>query len=166
MTLNIKELKEQLNYDPETGVFTWKINKKGLFAGSVAGDINVIGYRRIGFNCKRWLAHRLAWFYMTGEMPKNHIDHINLNRSDNRWCNLREATNAENMRNAGLRKDNTSGYKGVYWDKRISKWFASANFENKQHNLGYFTNPVDASKAFQSFAKENYGEFYKESSHG
>lgn len=107
-------LKELLNYDPETGIFTRLTYGKGNFyIGSVAGGRTKNRYIAINLDKKIYLAHRLAHLYMTGKLPKDQIDHINNIRDDNRWCNLREATRAENMTNRGPNKNSKTNVKGV-----------------------------------------------------
>ena len=135
-------LKSVLNYDLNTGEFRWKINKsrrakKGDLAGCT--DINKSsGYTRIWINYKSYRAHRLAWLWMTGEWPQFEIDHKNRIRSDNRWNNLRPATNSQNKINGKAYKNNKSGYKGVYWNKNTKNWVASININKKQTHLGCF----------------------------
>lgn len=109
-----EELKRALAYDPESGEFTWLIAKnRSVKLGDRAGCVDKLrGYRRLGFNGKLWLEHRLAFLYMTGSIPKE-IDHINMDSSDNRWSNLREAVGSGNQQNKANRIDNTSGVKGV-----------------------------------------------------
>jgi hypothetical protein len=101
----------------ETGVFRWRMAKKGIYAGAIAGCYSVgDGYRQIRINKHPYKEHRLAWLYMTDAWPKREIDHVNGGRIDNRFCNLREATPAENRRNSRNRINNTSGFKGVSLD--------------------------------------------------
>lgn len=142
------ELKDSLLYDPETGLFTWKITSGSAICGEVAGGAGVDGYIRLGIRHKRYLAHRLAWLYMYGVWPKNEIDHVNGDRSDNRICNLREATHIENTQNIGKRPNNKSGYIGVHWHKLTSKWVAAIRTNGKQHHLGLFDTPELAYEAY------------------
>jgi HNH endonuclease len=130
--ITAERLRELLHYDPNTGEFRWRMAKKGTYAGAVAGRYNTDGdgYRQIGINRRLYKKHRLAWFYMTGAWPRHEIDHINGDRGDNRFCNLREATASENRRNMRKRVNNTSGYKGVSLDaerERASQWMARTN---------------------------------------
>ena len=104
--LTAERLRELLHYDPETGVFTWKIRTSNrVKVGSIAGVIDPNGYIRIRLDGRLHQAHRLAWLYMAGQWPAIHIDHINGEKAYNRWCNLREATHAQNMQNYELFKE-------------------------------------------------------------
>ena len=129
--LTIEQLKEVLDYNPDTGLFTWIKSTQQTKAGSVAGNKTNQGYIRISVKRKRYLAHRLAYLYMTGHFPENFIDHINHIRHDNRWTNLRDATSSQNQANQVNPKNNTSGYKGVSWHKSTKKWLAKIGYMNK-----------------------------------
>ena len=159
------ELKRQLHYDAHTGIFTrLSTNSKNIKIGDVAGSITENGYVVIFVSYKRYRAHRLAWLYMTGSFPKNQIDHIDGNKSNNSFSNLREATNQRNLRNRDINANNKSGFRGVSWSKHAEKWIAHAMSKGKRKNLGYFDTAEAASKAFEKFAKRNHGKFYRESS--
>jgi hypothetical protein len=125
----IEQLNEWLKYDPETGFLHWKkrpSNRLSEHYQSVpAGGINTRGYVTIQLRGKDMRVHRVVWAMVTGAWPKEHIDHINGIPSDNRFCNLREATNAENVRNAKLSKNNRSGVKGVYYERDTDRWVAN-----------------------------------------
>jgi hypothetical protein len=160
--INHEYLKEILLYHPETGIFTWKVKKsKKTKIGSVAGTNNA-GYVHIRIDEKKHFAHRLAWFYQTGSVAPYMIDHINGNKSDNRWTNLRRATRNENSRNRSRSKTNTSGFKGVCWDKKAGKWKAAICVNNVSYHLGYFESPREASAVYEAVAKKSFGAFYKE----
>lgn len=161
-----------LHYDPETGVFTWRERPREhfkthnafatwntRFSGSVAGTQRSNGYLIISISGRRFYAHRIASLYMTGEWPEADIDHINGDRADNRFANLREATRSQNNFNAGPQKNNTSGRKGVCWNKRASKWQASIKKNNIQIYLGVFGSIDAAASAYEQAAKELHGEF-------
>lgn len=137
-SITADELRSILHYDPLTGVFTHRKSAGGRLAGSVAGSVDVDGYIKIGVLKHRYRAHRLAWLYTNGTWPKNQIDHINRNRSDNRICNLRDVTHQQNVQNAGNFCNNTSGRKGVYWNKRDSCWSARFLLGDKYLSLGCF----------------------------
>jgi hypothetical protein len=139
----------KLNYDPNTGAFTWAIKPcKNVRVGAVAGVLNKDGYRRIQIDGKRHLAHRLAWWFVHGNWPADQIDHINGIKDDNRIINLREATSAENQQNLGKSKRNTSGYTGVTWHKHAEKYQAQITVNGKKIYLGYFDDPAEADQAY------------------
>jgi hypothetical protein len=143
----LSKLKEYLFYNPETGVFSCikpsGKRKVGDRVGAVSG-----GYLQIGFGMYRERAHRLAWLYMYGEMPKV-IDHINGNRSDNRLCNLRNVTQQENVQNyRNVPKHNNTGYLGVSYFKATNKFSAYVTNNYKKIHLGYFDDPKVAHEAY------------------
>ena len=132
------EFRDFLNYDPESGLFTWKIDRsRGVKAGDIAGSINKRGYVVLSILNKRYKAHRLAWFMTYGEWPEQ-IDHINQCKSDNRIVNLREANPAINAKNKGLYKSNKSGVNGVTWCKNTNKWKVQIRVKNELIYLGVF----------------------------
>ena len=152
--LTVEYLRSVLDYDPATGVFTWKVRtSRRVKVGDVAGCQSGHGYLRIAVQSRLYKAHRLAWLYVYGAWPKDQLDHINRNRSDNRISNLREVTNKQNGQNASKRSDNTSGHPGAYWDKRRSKWVAQIAHNQKQIHLGYFTNIEEAVAARKAAEK-------------
>ena len=157
--LTQNELKLVLNYNPETGIFTWIVNKGKIKIGDIAGCLNPKGYLKIKINYNQYFAHRLAFLYMTGEWPKEQIDHININKSDNRWCNLREANNGQNQSNALVYKSNKIGIKGVRWQKHHKKYEARLRFNKKTMSLGYYDDVEDAAKAYKNAAKFYHKEF-------
>tara|TARA_R110000823_G_scaffold304898_1_gene426691 strand:+ start:708 stop:1247 length:540 start_codon:yes stop_codon:yes gene_type:complete len=155
------ELKYLFDYDPETGVFIRRVNSGTVgLAGAIAGYLRPDEYVTISVKGDTYSAHRLAWIYMTGEPPKECIDHINHVKNDNRFCNLREATNKENTRSAVMAKNNTSGRKGVVWHKVGKKYQAQIMVNGKQMWLGLFDDIEEASAAYETKAKELFGEFY------
>ena len=108
------QLKELLHYDPETGVFTWNVDRPHTKAGSEAGYVRPDGYRRLSIFNRHVRAHRLAFFYMTGKWPEHEVDHIDGNPQNNRWCNLRVVNRQTNLQNQRKpRVDNGSGFLGV-----------------------------------------------------
>lgn len=161
--ISLEQLREELHYDPADGQFYWKkprggpkrIDSDGVEnrAGSKRGD-GYVSISALGF---KYLAHRLAWFYVHGVWPENIIDHINNDRTDNRIENLREAS--ENSRNQGLRSDNTSGFRGVSFSKEHGKWVARIVHNYRQHVLGYFDVKEDAIAAYNRQADEFHGAF-------
>ena len=159
--LTVTYLKQLLNYDPLTGIFTWKVSRnRRIKIGQVAGYTNSpVPHRRIEIDGKSFGEHRLAWLYVYGYFPSGVIDHIDGNPSNNRINNLRDCTHSENLRNTKLSKTNTSEDKGVYWHTRDSVWYASASFMGKLHHLGCFTNKADAITARKRLESDNFGKF-------
>lgn len=159
-TISHSRLKELLHYNPETGVWTWlRATSARKPAGSEAGDVKPSGYRLIGVDGVRYRAHRLAWFYVTETWPDSLIDHIDGIRSNNAFSNLRLANCQQNAANSKISKNNTSGYKGVYWLKQRSLWAAKVNVGPKQIYLGSFQKAEDAARAYEQGAKRYFGEF-------
>lgn len=153
------ELLGVLSYEPETGQFSWNVQRAGMKVGDVAGYTTPQGYICITIRRRNYMAHRLAWMYMTGKWPREQIDHINGTKGDNRFANLREATHAENQRNAGPNRNNKSGRKGVSWNRQNRKWHAQIKRNGKTHHLGVFDNVEDAAEAYRSAALELHREF-------
>lgn len=146
-----------LSYDKETGLFRW-INNSGRYgripAGSIAGHKSKInGYIQINASAFKEKAHRLAWFYIFGEWPDGEIDHINQNRTDNRICNLRVVTRAQNLMNKTTYKSNTSGSPGVTWHKRVMKWQSRISKKTIRIHLGYFDSYEDAVECYSKHKK-------------
>lgn len=140
------KLKELLNYDPDTGIFTWKVRKAHrVKIGDIAGVVNKdSGYRQIRIDERLYLAHRLAWLYVHGEFPKNETDHINHKRDDNRICNLRDVTQVENFQNKTMNKANKSGFNGILWVEKDKRWCVQIGFNGRTKYLGYFKDIEDA----------------------
>lgn len=157
--LTAARLREVLHYEPETGVFTRIKSVCGQTAGTICGSPNGRGYIQITIDGKSYLAHRLAFLYMTGEWPAEFADHINCTQTDNRWANLREATKYENARNSRGRRDTIGGLKGARYDKSIDKYRASIAVNGKQKYLGVFITAEEASQAYSLAAKQYYGQF-------
>ncbi|WP_163570130.1 HNH endonuclease [Klebsiella pneumoniae] len=137
------ELKALVRYDPDTGCFYHLVARKNVSVGDVAGGLDMEGYVRLRLNGRRYKAHRLAIFYMTGKWPKA-VDHKNKNRSDNRWCNIRPCSLAENNQNPGVSPKNKSGCAGVHWHGRQKKWIAAIQIDRKKLHLGSFSSKEDA----------------------
>ena len=150
MELTHETLLSLVSYDPETGVFTNKVARRKSPAGKQLGHSHNGGYLQTRIAWKQYLLHRLAWFHVYGKWPVEHIDHINGNKQDNRICNLREATNSENMQNVKrAQKRSKSGVKGVSWDKSRNKWTAHICVGGKQRNLGRFDDVQIAASAYK-----------------
>jgi len=156
-----EQLRDVLDYDPETGLFSWRVRPATCMrAGDKAGTATVRGYISISIAGRGRLAHRLAWLYMTNEWPTGHIDHINGNKSDNRFCNLRQATPQQNTYNRKISRVNTSGFKGVSAG-RNGKWQATIRVGGRCKYLGEFTTPEQAHEVYIEWAREHFGEFMR-----
>lgn len=151
-------LRQLFLYCPETGIFTNRIRRSNATAGEVAGTTDSSGYLVIRIDYKLYRAHRLAHLYMTGSLP-DYVDHKNMVRSDNRWCNLRAATNSQNMMNVPAPRHNTSGVKGVTWHKAARKWSAQIQLNGEKIYLGIFQEKTDAIKARKAAEETHFGEF-------
>lgn len=155
-------LKEVIKYDPETGVFTWlkREHRKDLI-GCDAGSVSGTGYRTIRVDGVLYQAHRIAFLYMTGQFPSHDIDHINRDRSDNRWENLRPATRSQNCFNKAMISTNTSGVKGVYWHKKNKKWTVYVQINQKYTYLGIYEDIELAELIANEARVKYYGDFIK-----
>lgn len=163
-TISCKELRQLLLYEPDTGVFR-RIKivdpHSRVNIGDIAGSVSH-GYRRIklgGRAGRAYGAHRLAWLYMMGEWPNGEVDHIDGNPDNNRWANLRLADRSNNTANSRRRSDNTSGVKGVHFDKSSGKWRSELSARGRRIFLGYFTSPEAAAAAYEAAALQYFGEF-------
>lgn len=161
LELTAERLRELLTYDPDTGIFTRISSSRGRWPiGSIAGTTRPDGYVgvQVGSRGSRiYLAHRLAWFWMTGEWPRDKIDHINMKRADNRWSNLRVATHSQNLANVRAHADNASGIKGVLVYN--GRWRAMIKVGGKSLHLGLFDTAEAASAAYCAAARKYFGEF-------
>jgi len=133
------ELKQLVSYDPETGVFIrLKQTSPRIKVGQPSGWKDAQGYTNMTLHGRKWKAHRLAWLYMTGAFPIGEIDHINRVKNDNRICNLRDVDRVTNELNKGIQLNNTSGFKGVSYQKQSGKWEAYICQNKKKKSLGLF----------------------------
>lgn len=156
------ELIDLLSYEPATGHFRWKVKRNSYGGkakiGAIAGTPDGKGALVIGINRRRYLAHRLAWFYVHQEWPPNEVDHINMVQTDNRIANLRLATKTLNRANQRVRVDSKSGLKGVGYTKKSPKglpWRARV----KNRVVGYFATPEEAHAAYAAEAVKVFREF-------
>lgn len=145
--ITAEQLRELLDYDPESGRFTWRVALPGQKAGSPAGCLDSYGYVVIRIDGANRKAHRLAWLIAYGEWPDDQIDHINGDRSDNRIANLRSLTNQGNQQNRRTaHRGNSSGLLGV--SPKRGKWRAQIKVDGKKRHLGLFDTPEAAHAAY------------------
>lgn len=148
-------LRELLNYDAVTGVFTRRVGAGNAKAGDIAGSVNDDGYRLISVDRRRYAAHRLAWLFVHGEWPATLVDHQDGKRDANAIRNLRDATrrfNAENQREP--HRNSTSGFLGVTRHKQCDRWQATIRVAGKAKHLGLFTTPEAAHEAYLKAKRE------------
>ena len=163
-----EEVRAALDYDPFTGVFRWRWRADVLpwintrCAGKVAGSLDRRSrtniYITIRLNGRLYLAHRLAWVWMTGEWPDGDLDHENTDGTDNRFINLRPATRTQNNGNQRLSRANTTGLKGVS-PLPNGRYQAQIAYQGKNHRLGHFDSPEEAHDAYCYAAVRLFGEF-------
>lgn len=144
--LTAEVAREWFDYNAETGLIVWKRKPKAkVRMGDVVGNLNRHGYRCLKFKGQQYLAHRLAWLLQTGSWPEGDIDHMNGNRSDNRFVNLRDVPRAENTQNTRAAKSSnkSSGLLGVS-RKGETRWVSSIWAKGRRHHLGTFNTPEEA----------------------
>lgn len=158
-------VRECFDYDYVSGRLTWKERPSAgvtwnlRFAGKIAGCLHSEGYVVVKCFGERYRAHRLAWLYMTGEWPSYEIDHINGDRADNRFINLREASHGENNQNlAKQKRPTTSKYIGVSYRKSDGAWVAQIKGNDRTIFLGAYASEQRARDAYR-IAKEKYHKF-------
>ena len=159
------EARARFYYNPETGLLQRKIylGKHGRTvtrnAGEITGAPTANGYLQVSFGGRPHLVHRVAYLWMTGRWPQKHMDHVNGDRSDNRWINLRLATQSQNSANRAGAAANVSGYKGVSFCATTGQWRARIKFKGKQTCLGRYSTPEAAHFAYATAAKRVHGRF-------
>ena len=148
-------LKDVVEYDSMTGIFVRREHIRRAPAGSIVGTKRSNGYLAMKIDGESYYLHRLAFLYVTGSMPSDNVDHINGDKSDNRFSNLRPATVSQNSMNRPKQTNNTSGYKGVLWDKSKEKWKAQI----KSRFIGYYNTAEAAHQAYIKVAEREFGEY-------
>jgi hypothetical protein len=157
--LDHSKLREILDYDQNTGIFSWKISvSRNIKVGQQAGSKKE-GYRIIRVMGHRLYEHRLAWFYVYRTWPTKDLDHINASFDDNRIENLRETSESQNMANARLNKNNRSGFRGVFFNPRKGSWTARITQNRRKLYIGSYKTASEASDAYNRTARYLFGEF-------
>jgi hypothetical protein len=160
--ITASELKELVIYSSETGEFVSRVDRSSRArAGRKIGTILPNGYVHIMINGRFYKGHRLAWLYMTGEWPAEQIDHVNGERSDNRWSNLRHCSASQNSFNRKKYRNNSTSVTGVYWHKRSQRWTASIDVSRKRISLGYFDSIDDAGRSRREAERKYFGDFVR-----
>ena len=169
MGLTVDRLRDLLRYDPDTGEFVWlprqNDSREGKrwntrYAGTVAGNKNLAnGYTWYHVDGNQYRGHIIAWLYMMGSFPDSDIDHKDRDGFNNKWDNLREATQSQNCANKTARVDNPTGVKGVSWEGSRNKWVASIGVNYRKIKIGRFERIEDAKAAYDAAAEKYFGEF-------
>ena len=148
---NLHRVRELLDYNPETGLFTWKVDRGSRrLKGCPAGTTDSKGYIQIKLDDRLYLAHRLAWLVTYGVWVESDIDHADRDRSNNRVNNLRLCSVSENQQNRGAQINNTSGFPGVSYKTATGKWQSYITVNGRRHHLGSHAEKVDAIQARQA----------------
>lgn len=161
LALTYERLTHLLGYDPETGLFISLTAMRGRSKGVICGTRGASGYISIRIDQRPYKAHRLAWFYVTGEWPPIEVDHINRHADDNRWTNLRLANELEQAWNRGMKCTNKSGCPGVFYHTQRNVWVAQIRIPGgKKKHLGCFGQGKDAAIAvYRQVERALHGEF-------
>lgn len=157
VALTHARLQELLHYDPETGVFTWRVSRGPVRAGSKAGSVSSGGYIQIDIDGKTYGAHRLACFYVSGKYPDYEVDHKDGNPSRNPFSNLRPATHSQNSKNRKLNQNSSLRTKGV--TKNHKGYKARIQVNGLRIHLGTFKTKEEAAAAYATAAQKYFGEF-------
>lgn len=159
--LTADRARELMAYDPETGVFSWNgVRRRGYRPADIPGHLDKpTGYLDIGIDRVKYRSHRLAWLIVTGDWPKGVIDHIDGNRINNIFSNLRDVSQSDNCKNRAMNINNKSGFIGVYWRKREGRWCASITIARKEKYLGMFKTIEEAARVREKASAEVFGEF-------
>jgi HNH endonuclease len=151
-----ERLMDVLSYDPDTGIFTWKIQSGRMKPGQVAGTKHSQGYVVISIDRKFYFAHRLAWIYVYGDLPEADMDHKNRVRNDNRISNLRKSDRTHNNANKPSCRD---GLKGCHFVESVNKWRSTIKKDGIKIHIGYFNTELEANEAYFRIACILFGEF-------
>lgn len=155
MSLTQKQVQELFDYDPDTGEVKRKVGvTNNAKKGSIVGWLNGEGYFNVKIHKTSYKLHRVIWLYVYGSWPTGVIDHVNRDKTDNRFCNLRDTTVQTNNINKGVRKDSKTGVPNVTWRERDQLFYAACKRDGKQNYLGSFNNVEDAAKAVEKFKAE------------
>jgi transcriptional regulator of met regulon len=155
------ELLNELFYYSDGNLYRKKTTQKNVQIHKKVGTVNVAGYVVVNLHNKVYLVHRLIYWMQHKHLPK-YIDHIDGNRSNNQLHNLRAATNQQNICNAKLRKNSTSGIKNVRWDERLKKWSVRFTVNYKPKHIGVYFELGDAIQAANKARQELHGQFARD----
>lgn len=153
-SITLAVIADYLSYDAVTGQLYQKKKRPKIQVGTVAGGLTLKGYRYIQLRGHKYPAHHLVWMFETGSFPTHAIDHIDGNKTNNCFNNLREVTNKQNCENRVAQKNNKTGYKGVSFNSRLQKYVAQIQHNGNAIYIGVFISAYDAHLAYQKKALE------------
>ncbi len=155
VSLTAKRLRKLVSYDPETGILRWIESRGGQLAGSIVGceKDGGGGYWLVRVDNKLYRAHRVIWLYVTGRWPKHGVDHIDGNRANNRFANLRDISQSGNLQNrkCAQRNNRTTKLLGVTIardSKRTKPFMAKIAINGVTKHIGAFATPEEAHAAY------------------
>ncbi|HCR3032587.1 TPA: HNH endonuclease [Escherichia coli] len=152
----LEKIRSALNYNQDSGVFTWAESRGSQSKGSIAGSVNSDGYIAIQVFGITYLAHRLAWLFVYNEMPPQEIDHINRRKTHNAISNLRLASRSQNTSNSSVRDDSESGVKGIRYRKDIGKYQCRLTIDGKRVCVGSYSTIEEAINARQEAVNQKW----------
>jgi hypothetical protein len=157
--ITLKYINEYLTYDSLSGNLYQRKKRPKIQVGALAGGLTGKGYRYIQLNGKKYPAHHIVWLLETGELPKKQIDHIDGDKLNNNFLNLREVTNKQNTENRGKQKNNKTGYKGVSFNNRLQKYVSQIQHNNQPIYIGVYATAYEAHLAYEKKAKELFTHY-------
>jgi hypothetical protein len=157
--ITLEYINEYLTYDASTGNLYQRKKRPKIQVGALAGGLNRKGYRYIQLDGRKYPAHHIVWVIETGIFPKKQIDHIDGNKLNNKFSNLREVTNKQNTENRGKQRNNKTGYKGVSFNNRLKKYVAQIQHNNQPIYIGIYATAYDAHLAYETKAKELFTHY-------
>jgi hypothetical protein len=162
LTITAEVIREFLEYIPEAGTLLQKKARPKVKVGAIAGVVTPYGYRYIQLSGKKYAAHRLVWLIETGAMPEGELDHIDGNKLNNKFSNLRVVTRKQNCENKGAQRNNQLGLRGVSYNTRLKKYVAQIQHHGKNKYLGVFSDPQAARAAYILAERELFTHFQKQ----
>lgn len=162
--LTQERLLDVVHYCPDSGKFTWIMDRGGAWAGKEAGCLSsTSGYVVIRLDGVLYRAHRLAWLYVHGDLPASGIDHINRDRADNRISNLRPANQTQNLFNKVACRSSKTGVKGVSVCSQTGRYQVKITVDGRYKHIGRFDSLEEGAAAYAEAAKRYHGEFARAS---
>ena len=150
---------EYLTYDASSGNLYQRKKRPKVQVGNIAGGITTKGYRYIQLGNRKYPAHHIVWLLETGTFPIKQLDHIDGNKINNHFSNLREVSNKQNTENRGKQRNNKSGYKGVSFNTRLKKYVAQIQHNSIPIYIGVFHTAHEAHLAYEKKAKELFTHY-------